>query len=204
MCPNDRHLLSPQNDDSAMKNNNRFEIRVAGFGGQGVVTIGRVLGSAFTIHEGLNSVNTRSYGPESRGGACRSEVVVSQGTIHYPSVRKADVLVALSQPAFDKYIQDLKEDGILLIDPNSVKDVPKKYVCYEVPAMEIAYSVGNVKYQNSVVLGALAALLRSMIKKESLKSAVSENVPSKTVEKNIEAFEAGWAHIVNASMADAK
>ena len=184
-----------------MKKDNRFEIRVAGFGGQGVVTIGRVLGGAFTIHEGINSVNTRSYGPESRGGACRSEVVVSPGEIHYPSVRKADVLVALSQPALGKYFRDLKEDGILLIDPNAVKDVPKDTLCYEVPAVEIAYSVGDVKYQNSVILGALAALLKSMIKKESLKSAVSENVPPETIEKNIEAFEAGWAHIVNAKMA---
>jgi 2-oxoglutarate ferredoxin oxidoreductase subunit gamma len=181
-----------------MKNDNRFEIRVAGFGGQGVVTIGKVLGVAFTIYEGINSVNTRSYGPESRGGACRSEVVVSRGEIHFPGVRKADILVALSQPALDAYIQDLKEDGILLIDPNSVKVVPKNLVRYEVPAMEIAHSVGNVKYQNSVVLGALAALLESMLKKESMKSAVSENVPPETIEKNLEAFEAGWAHIVNA------
>jgi len=183
-----------------MQENKRFEIRVAGFGGQGVVTIGRILGGAFTIHEGINSVNTRSYGPEARGGACRSEVVVSRGEIHYPSVRKADVLVALSQPALDKYIQDLKEGGILLIDPNSVKDVPKTLVCYEVPAMEIAHSLDDFKYQNSVVLGALAALLKSMIKKESLKSAVSENVPPETIEKNIEAFEAGWAHILNTKM----
>ncbi len=184
--------------------NNRFEIRIAGFGGQGVVTMGRVLGVAFTIHEGINSVNTHSYGPESRGGACRSEVVVSQGEIHYPSVRKADILVALSQTALDTYIGDLKEDGIVLIDPNSVKDLPKNLVCYEVPAMEIGHSVGNVKYQNSVVLGALAALLKSMIKKESLKSAVSENVPPTTIEKNLEAFERGWAHIMNANMAVAE
>ena len=180
-----------------MKKNNRFEIRVVGFGGQGVVTIGRVLGVAFTIHEGLNSVNTHSYGPESRGGSCRSEVVVSQGEIH-PSVRKADILVALSQMALDTYIGDLKEEeGILLIDPNSVKDVPKSPLCYGVSAMEIAHSMGSVKYQNSVVLGALAALLKSMIKKESLKSALSENVPPETIEKNIEAFEKGWVQIMN-------
>ena len=180
-----------------MKKNYRFEIRIAGFGGQGVVTIGRVLGIAFTIHEGLNSVNTHSYGPESRGGSCRSEVVVSQGEIHYPSVRKADILVTLSQTALDTYIGDLKEEGILLIDPDSVKDVPKSPLCYGVSALEIAYSMGSVKYQNSVVLGALAALLRSMIKKESLRSALSENVPPETIEKNIEAFEKGWAQIVN-------
>lgn len=137
---------------------------------------------------------------KSRGGACRSEVVVSRSEIHYPSVRKADILVALTQTALDTYIRDINEEGILLIDPNSVKDVPKSHVCYRVPAMEIAHSVGNVKYQNSAVLGALAALLKSMIKKESMKSAVSENVPPKTVEKNIEAFEKGWAHIMNANL----
>ncbi len=175
--------------------NKRFEIRVAGFGGQGVVTIGRVLGVAFTIHEGINSVNTHSYGPESRGGSCRSEVVVSQGEIHYPSVRRADILVALSQTALDSYKRDLKESGILLIDPNSVKNIPEGHTCYEVPAMEIAHSVGNVKYQNSVVLGALAAILQPMLKKESMKSAVAENVPAKTLENNLEAFEKGWAYI---------
>ena len=184
-----------------MKKNNRFEIRIAGFGGQGVVTIGKVLGVAFTIYEGINSVNTHSYGPESRGGSCRSELVVSKGEIHYPGVRVADILVALSQTALDTYLRDLKEEGILLIDPNSVKDVPKNPLCYRVPAMEIAHSMGIVKYQNSVVLGALAALLKSMLKKKSLKSALSENVPPKTIVKNIEAFEKGWAHILNANNA---
>ncbi len=187
-----------------MQKNNRFEIRVAGFGGQGVVTIGKVLGSAFTIHEGINSVNTRSYGPESRGGACRSEVVVSQGEIHYPSVRRADILVALSQTALDKYIPDLKEDGVLLIDPNSVKNIPKDFICYGVPAIEIAHSVGNVKFQNSAVLGALAALLKTLLKKESLKLAISENIPPNTIEKNIAAFEAGWTHIEHAKVAVAE
>jgi 2-oxoglutarate ferredoxin oxidoreductase subunit gamma len=177
-------------------NINRFEIRVAGFGGQGVVTIGRVLGVAFTIYEGINSVNTHSYGPESRGGACRSEVVVSQAEIHYPSVRKADILVALSQTALDTYKRDIKEGGRLLIDPNSVKDVPEGVPCYQVPAMEIAHAVGNVKYQNSAVLGALAALLKPMIRKESVRSAISENVPAHTVENNIKAFEQGWLHIM--------
>lgn len=178
-----------------MKDNTRFEIRIAGFGGQGVVTIGKVLGHAFTIHEGVNSVNTRSYGPESRGGACRSELVVSQGEIHYPAVRNADILVALSQTALDAYIGDLKDGGILLIDPNTVKDVPKRVCSYEVPAMEIAHEVGSVKYQNSVALGALAALLNSRVKKESLAQAIAENVPEKTMEKNLKAFERGWAHV---------
>lgn len=178
-----------------MSDGKRFEIRIAGFGGQGVVTIGKVLGQAFTIHEGLNSVNTRSYGPESRGGACRSEVVVSRSEIYYPGVRNADILVALSQTALDTYISDLKDGGILLIDPNAVKKIPKGVCAYEVPAMEIAHELGSVKYQNAVALGALAAILNSRIKKESLAQAVAENVPPKTIEKNIAAFEKGWAHV---------
>ena len=178
-----------------MKNSTRFEIRIAGFGGQGVVTIGRVLGHAFTIHEGINSVNTRSYGPESRGGACRSEVVVSRNEIHYPGVRNADILVALSQTALEAYIGDLKDGGILLVDPHSVKNVPGKRRVCEVPAMEIAHAVGSVKYQNAAALGALAAILYDRIKKESLARAVAENVPEKSLEKNLEAFERGWAHV---------
>jgi 2-oxoglutarate ferredoxin oxidoreductase subunit gamma len=185
-----------------MNDNTRFEIRIAGFGGQGVVTIGRVLGVAFTIHEGVNSVNTHSYGPESRGGSCRSDVVISKGKIHYPSVRRADILVALSQTALDSYLDIVKEEGILLVDPNSVPNTPDDFVTYGIPAMEIAHAVGSVKFQNSVALGALAALLKNKIKKESLAAAVSENVPPKTIEKNLEAFERGWAHIMNPELAE--
>ena len=179
-----------------MSDSTRFEIRIAGFGGQGVVTIGKVLGQAFTIHEGLNSVNTRSYGPESRGGACRSEVVVSRNEIYYPGVRNADILVVLSQTALDAYIGDLKDGGVLLIDPNAVKKVPKGVCAYEVPAMEIAHELGSVKYQNAVALGALAAILNKKIKKESLAQAIADNVPPETLEKNVAAFEKGWAHLV--------
>lgn len=175
----------------------RYEIRIAGFGGQGVVTIGRILGEAFSIWEGKNSVNTQSYGPESRGGACRSEVVVSDGEIHYPNVRKADVFIALSQVALDTYIADLKEGGILLIDPKSVKDLPDqdKYRVYKVPTMDIAHGIGGVKFQNSVALGALYRLIAHMIKESSLRQAISQNVPSETVEINIEAFKRGMDYV---------
>jgi len=174
----------------------RFEIRIAGFGGQGVVTIGRILGEAFTIYEGKNSVNTHSYGPESRGGACKSEVVVSGGEIHYPNVRKADLFIALSQVAVDTYIADLKGGGILLIDPHSVKNVPDrdKYRVYEVPTMEIAHDIGGVKFQNSVALGALYPLIAHMIKESSLRQGISNNVPSETVGINMGAFERGMRY----------
>ncbi len=175
----------------------RFEIRIAGFGGQGVVTIGRILGEAFSIHEGKNSVNTQSYGPESRGGACKSEVVVSDGELYYPTVRTADVLIALSQVALDIYIVDLKEGGILLVDSKSVKGLPEedKYKTYKVPTMDIAHEVGGVKFQNVVALGALYPLISDLIKESSLRDAISRNVPSKTVEINIKAFERGMHYV---------
>ena len=162
-----------------------------------MVTIGKILGTAFTVYEKRNSVNTQSYGPESRGGACRSEVVLSDGEINYPYVRKADVFVSLSQVAFDKYRAGLKENGILLVDPNSVdtSQIVHPSTVYEVPAMELAHDIGSLKYQNAVALGALYPLIRNLVSEASLKQALSESVPSKTVDANLKAFEKGLAYI---------
>jgi 2-oxoglutarate ferredoxin oxidoreductase subunit gamma len=175
----------------------RLEIRLAGFGGQGIVTIGRILGTAFTVYDKRNSVNTQSYGPESRGGACRSEVVVSDDEINYPYVRRADIFLALSQQSFDNYIKELKEDGKLLIDPNSVEPttVNGSSTIYRVPTMELAHDIGSIKYQNSVALGALYPLINTVTKEESLRKALSKNVPEKTVSANLEAFEKGKTYI---------
>lgn len=176
-----------------MTQSKRYEIRIAGFGGQGVVTVGKILGEAFAVYEGKNCVNTQSYGPESRGGACKSEVVVSDGKIHYPSVRKADVLIALSQVALDTYIGDLKAGGILLFDPNSVEDVPGggQLQSYGVPTMQIAFDAGGVKYQNAVALGALYPFLSDIVQESSLLNAISNNVPAETVDINLAAFKKG-------------
>jgi len=175
----------------------RFEIRIAGFGGQGVVTIGRILGVAFTVHDRKNSVNTQSYGPESRGGACRSEIVMSDGDINYPYVRKADVFVCLSQTAYDTYIHDLKEDGLLLLDPNSVPtdSIDDGYKFYSIPAMELARQIGSVKFQNTVALGALYVLIKEHLNEESLRKAIAESVPRETLEENIKAFGIGLEHM---------
>ncbi len=175
----------------------RFEIRIAGFGGQGVVTIGKILGSAFSIHGGWNSVNTQSYGPESRGGACRSEVVVSDSEINYPYVRKADVLVALSQLALDTYIADLKEGAVLLIDPQAVQTVPAppRFRLYPVPTLTIAHETGDVKYQNTVVLGALYPFIDDRLRESDLLGALRENVPPATLNGNLTAFEKGQTFV---------
>ena len=173
--------------------NERYEVRIAGFGGQGVVTVGNILGTAFAMYEGVNSVNTQSYGPESRGGACRSEVVVSSGVINYPYVRDAHLLVALSQLAVDEYGPSLRPDGTLIIDPNAVENIPVGFngLLCKVPALEISREVGNIKYQNSVALGAIYWIIRDRIAEDSLKKALAVSVPSKTLEGNYLAFDSG-------------
>ena len=174
----------------------RYEIRIAGFGGQGVVTIGRIIGTAAVLYEKRNAVQTQSYGPESRGGACRADVVLSDGEIHYPRVRSADVLVALSQPAQDVYLKDLKPGGLLLVDPLTViQNPPRADVrLVKVPTAEMAHAVGNRKFQNMVALGAFCRLT-GMISPEALERAVAQIVPSITLPSNIEAFYRGMNYV---------
>ena len=173
----------------------RFEIRIAGFGGQGVVTVGKIAGVAAAIYDKRNAVQTQSYGPESRGGACKAEIVLSDEKIHYPKVRQADVLVALSQPAQDAYIKDLKPGGLLIVDPLTViKDPPRTDIrIVKVPTAEIALAVGNKRYQNMVALGALCQLTGA-ITKDALAKAIGDSVPPKTLAQNLQAFEKGMEH----------
>jgi len=174
----------------------RYEIRIAGFGGQGVVTIGKIVGVAAALFEKKNAVQTQSYGPESRGGACKAEVVLSDGEIHYPKVRSADVLVALSQTAQDVYLKELKPGGLLIIDPLTVvKETLRSDIrVVKVPTAEIALKVGNKRCQNMVALGALCQLT-GVISQNALERAIEETVPPKTLSQNIEAFKKGIEYV---------
>ena len=180
-----------------MSRGRRFEIRIAGFGGQGVVTIGKILGTAFTIYGGKNSVNTQSYGPESRGGACRSEVILSEGVINYPYVRRADVLVALSQSALDTYVEDLKEGGILVTESHAVTSIPQpeRFRLIPVPALAIAQETGSVKSQNIVALGALYALIADLVQEPDLLRAIKESMSPAAFDRNAAAFEKGKQYV---------
>jgi len=174
----------------------RYEIRIAGFGGQGVITIGRILGVAAALHDKKNAVQTQSYGPESRGGACKAEVVLSDEEIHYPKVRSSDVLVALSQTALDVYLKDLKPGGLLIIDPLTVvKKIPRSDIrVVKVPTAEIALQAGNKRFQNMVALGALCQLT-GVISPKSLEKTIGESVPPQTLSSNIEAFQKGIEYV---------
>lgn len=175
----------------------RYEIRIAGFGGQGVVTAGKILGLAAALYDKKNAVQTQSYGPESRGGACKAEVVLSDEEIYYPKVRLADVLVALSQTAYDVYLKDLKSGGLLIIDPLTViKEVRRPDIrLVKVPTAELALSVGDKKFQNMVALGALCKLTR-VVSPEALKKAIADSVPARTLAANLAALEKGLDYVL--------
>jgi len=103
----------------------RVEIRIGGFGGQGIIRTGLMLATAACVYGDKNAIQTQSYGPESRGGRCKSEVVISDEEIDFPAVEHPDVLITLSQEAYSDYVNDLKEGGVLLVDPDIVPNQRK-------------------------------------------------------------------------------
>jgi len=123
-----------------------MEIICAGFGGQGIIKMGYIIGQAAAIFEGKESVQTQSYGPEARGGACHTGVIISKDKIDYPRVQNADVLVVMSQPAFDTFSWQLKEKGRLIYDQElvEVKENPKDWKLYPIPALKIANEPGRI------------------------------------------------------------
>lgn len=171
----------------------RYEIRIGGFGGQGVVTMAMVLGETLSLIEGKECVQTQSYGPEARGGASKSEVVVDDEQVDYPKVQEPDVFVVLSRAAYLEYIDGLKDDGILIIDEDLVKiegGLPDTVKIYKIPATRIAdEEVGNKQSTNVVMLGALAALT-GIVTIDGLKQRVEERWP-RFKEMNLKALELG-------------
>lgn len=169
----------------------RFEVRLAGAGGQGLILAGLILAEAVAIYDGRNAIQTQSYGPEARGGASKSEVIISDGTIDYPKVMSADVLLALSQEACDEYFFGLAPDGMLIVDSDLVERVPSSRAV-EVPITRIAQeATGRAITANSVGLGLLGGLT-NIVSRQALEKAVEARVPRGTAELNLKAVAAGW------------
>jgi 2-oxoglutarate ferredoxin oxidoreductase subunit gamma len=169
----------------------RFEVRLAGAGGQGLILAGLILAEAVAIHDGRNAVQTQSYGPEARGGASKSEVIISDGRIDYPKVMSADLLLALSQEACDEYFFSLAPDGTLIVDSDLVERVPSSRAV-EVPITRIAQeATGRAITANIVGLG-LVGGLTGIVSRQALEKAVAARVPQGTAELNIKAVAAGW------------
>lgn len=169
----------------------RIEIRLSGSGGQGLILAGVILAEAAAIHEGKNAVQTQSYGPEARGGASKSEVIISSEDILYPKTTRLDYLLALNQESCDKYARDLKEGGLLLVDTDAVEHIPPVR-SISLPLLSTAREkVGRVMTTNIVSLGALVGLSK-VVSKKALEQAVLSRVPKGTEGLNMKALRLGF------------
>jgi len=174
----------------------RIEVRISGLGGQGVVLAGEILGRA-AVYEGKYAVQTQSYGAEARGTAAKSEVIISDGKIGFPKVRKCDILVAMSQSAVEIHSKNLKEKGILIVDEDMVKHLPEtKAKVFKIPATKTAEKLLKSRlYANVVMLGSLTKITR-IVKEEAVEKAIIDSVPETAREANINGFREGLKLIV--------
>ena len=175
----------------------RYEIRVAGSGGQGVILAAVIIGQAAALmEEGLNSVQTQAYGPEARGGASKSEVVIARGEIDYPKAANPNLMVILTQKACDEYAGDAADGGIIILDDFFVQEDPKvNATIYRLPIVRTARDVlGREIVTNMVALGTAARALevKGLMKPESIKNTILASVPKGTEELNAKAFDEGY------------
>lgn len=170
---------------------------MAGFGGQGIVLAGFIIGKAAVFHKD-NATFTRDYGPEARGGSCRADVIVSDEVISYPFVEKPEVVVAMSQEAYTKYAAGVDKGTLVIIDeglvkPNQPAADGSECRLLAVPATRIAQDLGRSAVANIVMLGFLTAVSR-VLPVEVMKKAVLDSVPKGTEDLNMKAFDRGYTH----------
>ena len=169
----------------------RFEMRLSGSGGQGMIFASVVLSKAIGLDSNKSVVQSQSYGPEARGGASKADVVVSDNEIYYPKAMKLDLLLAMTQEALDKYYPDLKENGMLIVDSSLVHNVPDiDHYAFEFTHMA-RNQIGHIMVANVIALGAIAALT-GLVTKEKLTDIVLQHAPRGTEEKNRNAVELGY------------
>ncbi|OPX33266.1 2-oxoglutarate ferredoxin oxidoreductase subunit gamma [candidate division KSB1 bacterium 4484_188] len=184
-------MSQPERKKSKEKKPLKIEIRLSGSGGQGMILAGVILAEAAAIYEGKNAVQTQSYGPEARGGASKSEVIISDTEILYPKTSRLDYLLALNQVSCDKYARDLKDNGLLIVDQDAVEHLPIVKVV-SLPLVRTAREeVGKAVTTNIVSLGALVGL-SGVVSREALRKAVLSRVPKGTEKLNLKALKLGF------------
>ena len=168
-----------------------YEMRLSGSGGQGLILAGIILAEAALL-DGKLAIQSQSYGPEARGGASKSEVLISDKLIHYPKVTKPNLVLAMTREAVNKYTNDMPSDGILVIDTTFVKEIPSHVGnVYKIAITEeSADKLGKILFANIIALGAIAAVT-SIVSMESLTKAVLHRVPAGTEDINKKALELG-------------
>ena len=166
------------------------EVRICGFGGQGVILAGFIWGKAACVFGEFNAVQSQSYGPEARGGAARSEVLISDEKIGYPRPTGVDLYVAMAQEAFNTYRDDLHENTVIIIDPDLVPNHDIGRPIYKVRVQKIAEDLGNKIVTNIAMVGAMAGI-DDLLDPEAVKKAVIDSVPKRFIDLNVNAFERG-------------
>jgi 2-oxoglutarate ferredoxin oxidoreductase subunit gamma len=174
---------------------NLTEIRISGFGGQGVILSAIVIGKAGCIFENGYSTMTQSFGPEARGGACSAQVILSNQPILYPYVTRPDILVTMSQEAYSLFTPQLKEDGILIIEQDLVRveKLPPGVRVYGVPATRLAEELGKRMVLNIVMVGFFASVT-NILDPQAVRQAVADSVPEAFRELNLKAFDKGFEY----------
>ncbi|MFH1722048.1 MAG: 2-oxoacid:acceptor oxidoreductase family protein [Candidatus Altiarchaeota archaeon] len=171
----------------------RTEIKIGGFGGQGIILSGYIIGKAAAIYDKKNATLTQAYGPEARGGACSANVIISDDVVDYPKLIAPDILVAMSQEAYSKFFPQLKNDGYLIVEEDLVKTgtIEGNTKFYSIPASKMAEKIGRRIVANIIMLGFFTAVTGA-VSFQAMKESILSSVPSGTLELNQKAFEAGY------------
>jgi len=170
-----------------------LEIKIGGFGGQGVILAGHIIGRAAALFDGKEATFTRSFGPEARGGACSAQVIISDERIFYPYVTHPDILIVMSQEAYNKFFGELSPKGILVVESDLVHvgTLGAEQRLFGAPATRLAEELGRRIVTNMVMLGFFSAVT-GVISAESMKKAIAESVPKGTEDLNLRAFQRGY------------
>jgi 2-oxoglutarate ferredoxin oxidoreductase subunit gamma len=185
----ERPALPPRSDHVP-----RTEVQLGGFGGQGIMSAGKIIGQAAALFDKFEACFTQSYGPEARGGAAGSQVVIASDPIHHPHLIEPGSAIIMSQAAYDKYVPSLAVGACLLIDDTLVtlpRDHRPDVVVFGLPATTIAADIGNARAANSVMLGFWTAVM-DVVRPEAMRQSLAGSVPSKTLEANLKAFAVGF------------
>lgn len=172
----------------------RTEIQLGGFGGQGIMSAGKIIGMAAAVFNNLEACFTQSYGPEARGGAAGSQVIISSSPIHHPHLTEPTSMIIMSQGAYDKYVDSLAPEGVLLFDNELVKlpdDHRTDIKTLGISATKIAEEAGNNRAANTVMLGFWTAV-EGIVDQKAMEESIAESVPPKTVDLNLEVFRTGY------------
>jgi 2-oxoglutarate ferredoxin oxidoreductase subunit gamma len=177
------------------------EIRLAGFGGQGVILSAIVLGKAASIYENCFATMTQNFGPEARGGACSAQLVVSDSPVLYPYTTHPDIMVIMSQEAYNRFAHELKPGGMLIVEEDLVRvsDLKGDPRVYAIPATRFAEELGKRMVLNSVMVGFFTSVTK-LLAADAVRKAVADSVPSSSRELNLKAFDKGYEYGITAKV----